>query len=81
MIRVGVQTGEYQQVGADVRGLAVHAAARVMASASGGEVRLSAATASLVGTDQFRLRSLGAHELKGVPAPVELLAVEDRQGA
>jgi class 3 adenylate cyclase len=75
-IRAGVHTGEYEQVGADIRGLAVHVTARVMATAAAGEVRVSAATASLLDPSEFVLGSLGAHELKGVPKAVELLSVE-----
>ena len=75
-IRVGVHTGEYEQVGADIRGLAVHVAARVVATSGANEVRLSAATAALLDSSEFLLRSLGPHELKGVPKAVELLALE-----
>jgi class 3 adenylate cyclase len=75
-LRVGVHTGEYEKAGADVRGLAVHTAARVMASAGPDEVRVTVATAGLLGGSDIRLRSLGAFELKGVPGEVELLAVE-----
>jgi class 3 adenylate cyclase len=74
-IRSGVHTGEYRQAGSEIRGLAVHVAARVMASAAPGEVRVSAATASLLDAASFRLSALGAHELKGVPGAVELYSV------
>jgi class 3 adenylate cyclase len=46
-----------------------------MASAAPGEVRVSSATASLLDATSFRLSALGAHELKGVPGPVELFSV------
>ena len=74
-IRAGVHTGEYEPVGTDIRGLAVHLAARVMATATADEVRVSAATAALLDSAELELRSLGPHELKGVPKPVELLSV------
>jgi class 3 adenylate cyclase len=74
-IRAGVHTGEYRQVGTEIRGLAVHVAARVMATAEADEVRVSAATASLLDRTVFAVRELGAHELKGVPGTVELFAV------
>ena len=79
-VRVGVHTGEYEQVGAEIRGIAVHVASRVMASAGGDEVRVSGATASLVELDDVDLRPLGPHQLKGVARPVDLVAVE-RRGA
>ena len=74
-IRAGVHTGEYQQAGAEIRGLAVHIAARVMASAAPDEVRVSASTASLLDPAAFGMTALGPHELKGVPGPVELVGV------
>jgi class 3 adenylate cyclase len=75
-IRVGIHTGEYEPVGPDLRGLAVHVAARVMATAGADEVRVSGATASLLDPSDVRLTALGAHELKGVPMPVEILRAE-----
>jgi class 3 adenylate cyclase len=70
-----VHTGEYQRAGPEVRGVAVHVAARVMASGGADEVRVSAATAALLDPSGFSLRSLGPHELKGVPGLIELYAV------
>lgn len=75
-VRVGIHTGEYDQVGSEIRGLAVHVAARVMATAEADEVRVSGATASLLDGADLRLRPLGSHDLKGVPMPVEILAIE-----
>jgi class 3 adenylate cyclase len=75
-IRAGIHTGEYEPASDGIRGLAVHVAARVMGSASGDELRISAATASLLDPGEALLQPLGPHELKGVPAPVELYAVE-----
>ena len=47
-IRAGVHTGEIEAVGDDVRGIAVHTAARVLALAAPGEVLVSATTAGLL---------------------------------
>jgi class 3 adenylate cyclase len=80
-IRVGVHTGEYERVGSDIRGLAVHVAARVMSTAAADEVRVSAATAALLDSAEFLLESLGPHVLKGVPKPVELLSVRRMEPA
>ncbi len=81
-IRAGVHTGEYERVGQQIRGLAVHVAARVMATAGADEVRVSASTASLLDRAELTLRPLGPHELKGVPAAVELFNIdpEGRRG-
>jgi class 3 adenylate cyclase len=75
-IRVGIHTGEYETAGPDVRGLAVHVAARVMATSGADEVRISGATASLLDPSDVRLAPLGPSELKGVPAPIELFRVD-----
>ena len=74
-IRAGIHTGEYQLVGTEIRGVAVHIAARVMASADGDQLRVSAATAVLLDSAALTIQPLGRHELKGVPAPVDLYAV------
>ena len=74
-IRAGVHTGEYERVGLNIGGLAVHVAARVMSAAGPDEVRVSAATAALLDSTEFQLESLGAHDLKGVPKPVDLFSV------
>jgi class 3 adenylate cyclase len=74
-VRVGVHTGEYERVGSDIRGLAVHVAARVMSTAAANQVLVSAATAALLDTAEFELASLGPHELKGVPRAVDLSSV------
>ena len=74
-IRVGIHTGEYEQVGSSIRGLAVHVAARVMASAEPNEVRVSAATAALL--DPRRSTSVPwVRDGEGVPAPVELFTAD-----
>jgi class 3 adenylate cyclase len=75
-IRVGIHTGEYEPAGPEIRGLAVHVAARVMATAGADELRVSGSTASLLEPADIRLTSLGPHELKGVPAAVELFRAE-----
>ena len=66
MIRVGVHTGEVEFVGPDARGLAVHAAARVMSFAGSGEVLVSSTTKDLLEGSGLALEDAGAHELKGI---------------
>ncbi len=65
-IRVGVHTGEVEFVGPDARGLAVHAAARVMSFAGAGEVVVSSTTKDLLDGSGLVLEDAGAHELKGI---------------
>jgi class 3 adenylate cyclase len=73
--RAGIHTGEVELVGTDVRGLAVHLAARVAAQAGGGEVLVSATTRQLLSGSGLVASSRGVHELKGIEDPIELFAV------
>ncbi len=65
-IRVGVHTGEVEFVGGDVRGIAVHAAARITALAGPNEVMVSATTSGLVEGSDLALEDAGQHALKGL---------------
>ncbi len=65
-IRVGIHTGEVEFVGDDVRGVAVHAAARVMSLAGPGEVFVTSTTKDLVDGSDVVLEEAGTHELKGL---------------
>jgi class 3 adenylate cyclase len=65
-IRIGIHTGEIEFVGSDVRGVAVHAAARVMSLAGPDEVLVSATTSDLLEGSGVRLDDLGPHALKGL---------------
>ena len=71
-IRAGVHTGEVEVVAGDVRGLAVHVAARVMAAAGPGEVYISATTQELVAGSGLAFVDMGLHELKGVTGARQL---------
>ena len=71
-IRAGVHTGEVEFVGADVRGLAVHMAARVTALAAAGEVVVSSTTMQLSAGTDLRFESLGEKELKGISGTHEV---------
>lgn len=68
-IRVGVHTGEVELIGDDVRGLAVHAAARVMALGGANDVMVSATTHDLLEGSNLNLQDAGTHELKGLRGP------------
>jgi len=65
-IRVGIHTGEVEFVGENVRGVAVHAAARVMSLAHADEVLVSSTTGDLLEGSGLLLEDAGSHELKGL---------------
>jgi class 3 adenylate cyclase len=73
-IRVGVHVGEVELVGKDVRGIAVHEAARVMAAAGPGEILVSDLTRALAGAAGLRFEDRGTHELKGLEGEWRLAA-------
>ncbi len=76
-IRAGLHTGECELLaGDDVGGLAVHIGARISALAGPGEVLVSSTVRDLsVGSGQT-LTDRGEHELKGVPGPWRVFAVD-----
>jgi class 3 adenylate cyclase len=65
-LRSGVHVGEVELVGANVRGIAVHEAARVMAAAAPGEILVSELTRALAGASGLRFEDRGVHVLKGL---------------
>jgi class 3 adenylate cyclase len=65
-IRAGIHTGEVEFVGTDVRGVAVHAAARVMSLAGPNEVVVSSTTRDLIEGSALMLEDAGTRELKGL---------------
>ena len=65
-IRAGVHSGEIQVIGTDVRGIAVHTAARIMAVAGPGEILVSATVMDLVDGSDLAFEDAGLHELKGL---------------
>ena len=73
--RAGLHTGEVEFAGDDVRGIAVHIAARVAAAAGPGEVFVSATTNALLFGSGINTVSRGNHLLKGIEQPVELFAL------
>jgi class 3 adenylate cyclase len=75
-IRAAAHTGEVDTVGDDVRGTAVHVAARVLSLAGPGEVLMTSTTADLLEGSNLVVEAAGVHELKGLPGerPVFRLA-------
>jgi class 3 adenylate cyclase len=74
-VRAGVHTGEIELEAGDIRGLAVHMAARVMGAAGPGEVFVSATTQELLVGSGLQFRDAGRHELKGISGPRQLFAL------
>ena len=74
--RAGVHTGEIELRGNDVAGIAVHIAARVAAHAEPGQVVVSRTVVDLVAGSNIGFVDSGEHNLKGVPHPWRLYAVE-----
>ena len=73
-VRAGLHTGEVEDRGDDIGGIAVHAAARVMSKAGPGEVLVSRVVADLVAGSGIAFEDRGEAELKGVPGTWRLLA-------
>jgi pimeloyl-ACP methyl ester carboxylesterase len=65
-IRAGVHTGECEVAGGAVRGIAVHAAARVAAQANAGVVLASSTVHDLVAGSGIEFVPHGSAELKGI---------------
>jgi class 3 adenylate cyclase len=73
-LRAGVHVGEVETRGDDVAGIAVHLASRIAGRAEPGEVLVSTTVRDLAAGSGLEFEPRGAHELKGIPKPVVLLA-------
>ncbi len=78
-IRAGCHTGEVEQHGDNVRGIAVHVGARVASLAGPSEVLVSSTVKDLVAGSGLVLEDVGEHELKGVPDQWRLYRVVSGQ--
>jgi class 3 adenylate cyclase len=76
-IRAAVHVGEVEIVGSDLRGVAVHEAARIMARAGEDEILVSDTTRVLAQTSRLEFEDRGTHELKGLPGQWRLFAYVD----
>jgi len=75
-VRIGLNTGEVASQDGQLSGEAVHAAARVCAEASGGQILVSDVTRQLAGTvTDVAFHDTGDHHLKGFPEPWRLWEV------
>jgi pimeloyl-ACP methyl ester carboxylesterase len=73
-LRAGLHTGEVEMRGQDIGGIAVHAAARVMAQSQSSEVLVSRVVTDLVAGAGLKFTERGSHELKGLPGRWDLFA-------
>jgi pimeloyl-ACP methyl ester carboxylesterase len=73
-LRAGLHTGEIELRGRDIGGIAVHAAARVMAQSQPCEVLVSRVVTDLVAGAGLKFAERGSHELKGLPGRWDLFA-------
>ena len=76
-VRMGLHTGEAEQIGDDHRGRALNRAARIMSAGHGRQVLVSDVTATLLrtGPDPVDLVDLGVHELRDLADPEHLWQV------
>ena len=74
--RVGVHTGEVEQLDGDLAGLAVHIGARVADEAIAGEVLVSGTVKDLVVGSGIEFLDRGVRMLKGVPGSWHLYAAQ-----
>jgi pimeloyl-ACP methyl ester carboxylesterase len=73
-LRAGLHTGEIEMRGRDIGGIAVHAAARVMAKSQSSEVLVSRVVTDLVAGAGLTFSGRGSHDLKGLPGRWDLFA-------
>jgi class 3 adenylate cyclase len=77
-VRIGLHTGRPTMTDAGYVGLSVHTVARICWVGHGGQILVSARTKDGIGTGALsgvRLRSLGRHQLVGLPKPEALYQV------
>jgi class 3 adenylate cyclase len=75
-IRAAVAAGEIELVGSGVRGIAVHAVARILSVAQQGEVLVSNVTRVLAEGGGLTFDDRGPHNVKGFDEPMNLFAAQ-----
>jgi class 3 adenylate cyclase len=73
--RAGVHTGEVELRPNEVRGIAVHAAARILALAQPSEVLVSTTVRDLLAGSGLEFTDRGEHELRGIEGTRHLYAL------
>jgi class 3 adenylate cyclase/pimeloyl-ACP methyl ester carboxylesterase len=76
-VRAGIHAGECHVEGTELRGLAVHATARIMDQAGAGEVFVSSVVRQLLDDQHLSFAAVGTRQLRGVPGSWELFAAQD----
>ena len=74
-VRAGLHAGEVERTEADVLGIAVHLAARIMDTAGAGEVVISRTVKDLVAGTGIEFDDAGEHSLKGIGEKWQLFKV------
>ncbi|HVV36950.1 MAG TPA: adenylate/guanylate cyclase domain-containing protein [Acidimicrobiales bacterium] len=76
-VRMGLHTATAEPVGDDYIAFAVHEAARVAATAHGGQIVVSQTTRAdaVVDDERIGFEDLGAHDLRDLPSPMRLFQV------
>ena len=75
-VRIGVHSGEIETTADGVRGIAIHALARIMSAAGASEILVSPITKALTEGTEITFVDRGPHQLKGIGAPMDLFAVD-----
>ncbi|HEX6381550.1 MAG TPA: BTAD domain-containing putative transcriptional regulator, partial [Acidimicrobiia bacterium] len=79
-VRIGLNTGEVVAEADDLYGQAVHAAARIAARATGGEILVSEVVKQLAGsTPELSFTDRGRYRLKGFPDRFRLFEVRGKE--
>ena len=76
-IRAGIHTGEIETQGADVAGITVHIASRVMDSAAPNQILVSRTVRDLVAGSDIPLADEGTQRLKGIDEPWQLFSLAE----
>lgn len=74
-IRAAVHTGEIELAGPDIRGVAVHEAARILGIAGPGEILATAVTVGIAGDAASAAQDRGEVELRGIPGARRIYAI------
>ncbi len=74
-VRAGLHTGECEQIGGDIGGIAVHVSSRVASLAAPGEILVSQTVKDIIAGSGISLEDRGGASLKGVPGEWQLYRV------
>jgi class 3 adenylate cyclase len=77
-IRATVHTGEVEVAEGNLRGVALHESARILALAGEGEIIVSATTRALISDPGIAFQDWGQHELRGLEGTYQLYRLDVR---